>query len=77
VIIQPNNEGWSFHSQINDERELLAYDSQQIIYRGTDSVSTTSILFVGTHEEIEQHIAENGLLYPIENNNTEEEVLDL
>lgn len=73
MIIQPNNEGWSFHSQINDERELLAYDSQQIIYRGTDSVSTTSTLFVGTHAEVEDHISEKGLLSPIENNNTEEE----
>jgi len=65
MIISPNENGWSF-DESNSWK--LVYDGTNIIFfESTDkSISTQSILFVGTQEECEEQIVKEGLSWPVE-----------
>jgi len=65
VIISPNENGWSFDESNSCK---LVYDGTNIIFfESTDkSISTQSILFVGTQEECEEQIVKEGLSWPVE-----------
>jgi hypothetical protein len=64
MIIQPNENGWSF-DESNSWK--LVHDGRNIVFfEQTDkAISTQSNLFVGTHEECEEQIVKEGLSWPV------------
>jgi hypothetical protein len=67
MIIQPNEDGWSFSGTLESNQLCLVYKDGEIIYYGKKEISTTETLFVGTFEECEAEIQRVGLpvLYKI------------
>ena len=63
MIIQPNENGWSF-DESNSWK--LVHDGRNIVFfEQTDkAISTQSILFIGTQEECEAEINRLGLSLP-------------
>ncbi len=63
MIISPNENNWSY-----DESDAwkLVHDGPNIIFfeQTNKSISTQSILFVGTKEECEEEISRLGLIWP-------------
>ena len=62
MIIEQNKDGWSFDESdqwklVHDEKSIIFYD------KTNQSISTQSILLVGTHEECEAEISRLGLKY--------------
>jgi hypothetical protein len=70
-MISPSENGWSFD---DSNSWKLVHDGTNIIFfEQTDkSISTQSILFVGTREECEAEIARLGLKHPHEIEESEE-----
>lgn len=56
MIIQPNEQGWSFSGSLETDRYCLVYKENILIYYGKMDISTTETLFVGTLEECEAEI---------------------
>jgi len=61
MIIQPNEDGWSFSGTLESNQLCLVYKDNEIIYYGKKETSTTETLFVGTFEECEAEIQRVGL----------------
>jgi hypothetical protein len=61
MIIQPNEDGWSFSGTLESNQLCLVYKENEIIYYGKKEISTTETLFVGTFEECEAEIQRVGL----------------
>jgi hypothetical protein len=61
MIIQPNEDGWSFSGALESNQFCLVYKENEIIYYGKKEISTTETLFVGTFEECESEIQRVGL----------------
>jgi hypothetical protein len=61
MIIQPNENGWSF-DESNSWK--LVYDGRTIIFfdETEKAISTQSVLFVGTKDECDAEIARLGLV---------------
>lgn len=62
--IQKYENGWSFTDQLHSGKWHLAYTDDKVIVlflQSDQSVSTSVNLFVGSKEECEQHILDNGL----------------
>jgi len=61
MIIQPNENGWSF-DESNSWK--LVYDGRNIVFfEQTDkAIATQSVLFVGTKDECEEEIIRAGLI---------------
>jgi hypothetical protein len=61
MIIQQNEDGWSFSGTLESNQLCLVYKDGEIIYYGKKEISTTETLFVGTFEECEAEIQRVGL----------------
>ena len=61
MIIQQNEDGWSFSGTLESNQLCLVYKDKEIIYYGKKEISTTENLFVGTFEECEAEIQKVGL----------------
>jgi hypothetical protein len=68
MIIEKNSEGWSFsanehknfwHLVFDEEKNVSSYHLEPLY------TSTQANLFVGTKEECDQYIIDNGLIIPI------------
>jgi len=62
MIIEQNKGGWSFDESdqwklVHDEKSIIFYD------KTNQSISTQSILLIGTREECEAEISRLGLKY--------------
>ena len=53
MIIQPNEEGWSFSGELQENRFCFVHKDNVRIFYGKSNISTTDTLFVGTREECE------------------------
>lgn len=66
MIIQPNENGWSYDDSIGNWKLVYA-DKLIVFYEQTDvSIATQSVLFVGTEQECENQIKLLNLKYPEE-----------
>jgi hypothetical protein len=64
MIIPPNENGWSYDDSVGNWKLVYA-DKVIIFYEETNVlIATQSILFVGTQQECEDHIAALGLHFP-------------
>ena len=65
MIIEKNTEGWSFSTDEHKNLWHLVFDDNKIVssyYLAPLYTSTQANLFVGTKEECDQYIIDNGLL---------------
>lgn len=53
MIIQPNEEGWSFSGELQEDQFCFVHKDGIRIFYGKSNISTTDTLFVGTREECE------------------------
>jgi hypothetical protein len=53
MIIQPNEEGWSFSGELQEDLFCFVHKDSIRIFYGRSTISTTDTLFVGTKEECE------------------------
>lgn len=64
MIIQPNENGWSYDNSVG-KWKLVYAEKMIVIYEQTDqSIATQSTLFVGTEQECEDQIKNLDLKYP-------------
>lgn len=64
MLIEKQENGWSFTDQTHSGKWRLAYTDDNVIalfLQSDQSVSTSVNLFVGSKEECEQHILDNNL----------------
>lgn len=71
MIIQPNEEGWSFSGELQENQFCFVYKDNTRIFYGKSSTSTTDTLFVGTKEECEAEMLRLNIpvLYRLVSNN--------
>ena len=79
MIIEKNSEGWSFSTDEHKNLWHLVFDDNKnvnLYYLAPLYTSTQGNLFVGTKEECDQYIIDNGLIYnkPEENIIVEENI---
>ena len=66
MIIQPNENGWSYDDSTGNWKLVYA-DKLIVLYEQTDqSIATQSVLFVGTEQECKDQIKLLDLKYPEE-----------
>ena len=66
MIIPPDENGWSYDASLGNWK-LVYHDKLIVFYEQTDqSIATGGTLFVGTEQECEAQIANEGLHWPIE-----------
>jgi len=53
MTIQPNEEGWSFSGELQENQYCFVYKDTTRIFYGKSTISTTDTLFIGTAEECE------------------------
>lgn len=66
MLIEKQPDGWSFTTEEQTGLWHLAYDDEKKVtafFESTQTTSTGSNLFVGTKEECDQYIIDNGLIY--------------
>lgn len=63
MTIQPNEEGWSFSGELQENQLCFVHKDNVRIFYGKSIISTTDTLFVGTEEECETEM--NNLGIPI------------
>lgn len=69
MIIQPNENGWSYDDSTGNWKLVYA-DKLIVFYEQTDvSIATQSVLFVGTEQECEAQIKLLDLKLPSETQN--------
>jgi hypothetical protein len=56
MIIQPNEEGWSFSGELQENQFCFVHKDNVRIFYGKSTISTTDTLFVGTSQECEQEM---------------------
>lgn len=61
MTIQPNEEGWSFSGELQENQYCFVYKDTTRIFYGKSTISTTDTLFVGTSEECEARMIEQGI----------------
>jgi len=61
MIIQPNEEGWSFSGELQEDQFCFVYKDSIRIFYGKSNISTTDTLFVGTKEECEEEMVRLGI----------------
>jgi hypothetical protein len=73
MIIQPNEDGWSFSGDIQEDQLCFVYKDNNRIFYGKSTISTTDTLFVGTSQECEEEMLRLGipLIYSLIYNDTE------
>ena len=73
MIIQPNEEGWSFSGELEENQFCFVYKDVTRIFSGKSTISTTDTLFVGNSQECEQEMLRLGipLIYRLVYNDTE------
>jgi len=71
MIIQKNTNNWSFSTEEQNGLWHLIFDNDKNVITIFESIGITSTqenLFVGTKEECDQYIVEEGLYYTIDEN---------
>ena len=73
MTIQPNEEGWSFSGELQENQFCFVYKEGTRIFYGKSTISTTDTLFVGTSQDCEQEMIRLGIpvLYRIIYNDVE------
>jgi len=61
MIIQPNEEGWSFSGELQEDQFCFVYKESTRIFYGKSNISTTDTLFIGTKEECEEEMVRLGI----------------
>jgi len=61
MTIQPNEEGWSFSGELQEDQFCFVYKEGVRIFYGKSNISTTDTLFIGTKEECEAEMVRMGL----------------
>jgi hypothetical protein len=61
MIIQPNEEGWSFSGELQEDRFCFVHKDGIRIFYGKSTISTTDTLFIGTSQECEQEMLRLGI----------------
>jgi hypothetical protein len=61
MTIQPNEEGWSFSGELQEDQFCFVHKDGIRIFYGKSTISTTDTLFVGTSEECEQEMIRLGI----------------
>ena len=61
MIIQPNEEGWSFSGELQETQFCFVHKDRTRIFYGKSNVSTTDTLFIGTKEECEAEMIRLGI----------------
>jgi hypothetical protein len=61
MIIQPNEEGWSFSGELQEDKFCFVYKDSIRIFYGKSNISTTDTLFIGTKEECEEEMVRLGI----------------
>lgn len=72
MTIQPNEEGWSFSGELQQDQFCFVHKDGTRIFYGKSNISTTDTLFVGTKEECEAEMLklEIPLVYRLVTNNS-------
>jgi hypothetical protein len=74
MIIQKNTNNWSFSTEEQNGLWHLIFDNDKNVITLFESIGITSTqenLFVGTKEECEQYIIDEGLYYEILDENSQ------
>jgi len=74
MIIQKNTNNWSFSTEEQNGLWHLIFDNDKNVITIFESIGITSTqenLFVGTKEECEQYIIDEGLYYEILDENSQ------
>jgi hypothetical protein len=61
MTIQPNEEGWSFSGELQEDQFCFVYKDSIRIFYGKSNISTTDTLFIGTKEECEEEMVRLGI----------------
>jgi len=56
MTIQPNEEGWCFSGELQQDQLCFVYKDNNRIFYGKSTISTTDTLFVGTSQECEEEM---------------------
>ena len=61
MIIQPNEEGWRFSGELQEDQFCFVHKDRTRIFYGKSNISTTDTLFIGTKEECEAEMVRLGI----------------
>lgn len=67
-MLRPKNNGWSYSDNVHTGLWHLLFDDAKVVIEFFESRTTTSTsvnLVVGTKEECEKYIADNNLVYHV------------